>query len=111
MMATDVQHELPLELTPCDQQHSRYDWWNVDCGYKRIGKVKGLINGNKLIIHSIYISPKFERDGFTSAVVTTFKSRFDTIIADKVQHSSRWFWQEMGFEPAQGEEYEWRREN
>ncbi len=111
MTAIDAQHKLPLELTPCDRQGSHFNWWNIDCGHQRIGKVKGLISGNKLIIHSIYISPKFERNGFTSEVVTTFKSRFDTIIADKVQHSSRWFWQEMGFEPAQDDEYEWRHES
>ncbi len=111
MTDTYVQQTLTLELLPHARENSRFNWWNVDCGHQRIGKVRGLIDGSKLTIHSIYICPKFERDGFTSEVVATFKSKFETIIADKVRHSARGFWQKMGFEPAQDDEYEWRHNN
>ncbi len=98
MTATYAQQKLTLELLPRVRQNSRFDWWDLDCGHQRIGKVKGLINESKLTIHSIYISPKFERNGFASEVVIMFKSSFDAIIADGVRHSAKGFWEKMGFE-------------
>ena len=105
-----MQEKLALELLSRNQQCSKYDWWNLDCGHQRVGKVKGLIDGRKLIIHSIYISPRFETNGFAAEVVGMFKSVFATIIADSVRHSTIEFWEKMGFEPNHDGNYVWRCE-
>ncbi len=100
--------ELIFKLQTRDQQHSDYDWMNIEhCG-KRVGKVRGLINGKTLTIHSINIFPEFEGRGFARKTIEMFKKSFDTIIADRVRHKAVGFWEKMKFETANNGSYLWK---
>ncbi len=89
--------ELTFKLMPREQQHSKFDWMNIDCGETRVGKVRGVIDGEKLTICSINIFPEFERQGYAKAAIDLFKKHFDTIIADRVRYAAIGFWGKMGF--------------
>jgi len=90
---------LTFKLLPRDQ-HSGYDWLNIDCGAARVGKVRGLINGRTLTIHSINIFPEFEGHGYGRKTIEMFKESFDAIIADRVRYTAIGFWVKMGFTDA-----------
>lgn len=78
---------------------------NIDCNGTRVGKVRGLIDGNILTIHSINIFPEFEGNGFARKTIEMFKTIFDTITADRVRHTAVGFWVEMGFTGVKGENF------
>ena len=109
----DSPHELPGKLAfhlMRRQDHgSAYDWVNVDCGTTRVGKVRGLVEGKRLTIHSINIFPEFERHGYGKDTVEMFQAAFDTIIADRVRHTAAGFWKRMGFHPERDGQYVWAR--
>jgi len=90
-------------------QHSDFDWMNIDRGDIRVGKVRGLIEGRKLIINSINIFPEFEGHGYAKETIGMFKADFDTIIADRVRYTAIGFWEKMGFEANNGN-YVWTRD-
>ena len=79
--------ELTFKLIARDQQPSDYDWMNIDRDSVRVGKVRGLIDGQSLTICSINIFPEFEGHGYARQTIEMFKTRFDTIIADRVKMS------------------------
>ena len=62
--------ELIFKLQTRDQQRSDYDWMNIDCDGTRVGKVRGLVNGRTLTIHSINIFPEFEGRGFARKTIS-----------------------------------------
>jgi len=90
---------LIFKLLPRNQ-HSNYDWLNIDCGAARIGKVRGLIDGRTLTIYSINIFSEFEGHGYGRKTIETFKESFDAIIADRVRYTAIGFWVKMGFTDA-----------
>lgn len=101
--------ELILKLQTHDQQHSDYDWMNIEhCG-KRVGKVRGLMDGKTLTIHSINIFPEFEGHGFARKTIRMFKKSFDTIIADRVRHTAVGFWEKMEFDTDGNGNYIWNK--
>ena len=65
-----------------------YDWLNIECGATRVGKVRGLIDGRTLTIHSINIFPEFEGHGYGRKTIEIFKESFDAIIADRVRYTA-----------------------
>lgn len=84
--------QLTFKLIPHGQQHSDYDWLNIErCG-RRVVKVRGLIKDKTLTINSINIFPEFEGHGFARKTIRMFKKSFDTIIADRVRHTAVGFW-------------------
>ena len=89
--------ELTFKLIPRKEQHSGYDWMNIDHGDTRVGKVRGHIDGKSVTICSINIFPEFERHGYAKATIDLFKEHFDTIIADRVRFTAIGFWEKMGF--------------
>ena len=92
------------------QDHgSAYDWLDIDRGPTRIGKVRGLINGKRLTIHSINIFPEFERHGYGKETVEMFQAAFDTIIANRIRHTATGFWEKRGFNPDRNGQYVWTR--
>ena len=101
--------KLTFKILSREQQHSAYDWLNVDCGSARVGKVRGLIDNKRLTINSIYIFPEFEGNGYGEEVVKMFKSKFDTIVADRVRHTAIGFWERMGFKDSCDGNYVWNR--
>ena len=78
-------------------EHSDFDWLNIERGATRVGKVRGLINGKILTICSINIFPEFERQGYAARTIEMFKESFDVIIADRVRHTAIGFWAKMEF--------------
>jgi len=104
----NVTDELTFTLLPRQQQGSNYDWMNIDFGDTRVGKVRGVIDGNTLTINSINIFPAFERRGYATKTIQMFKATFDTIVADRVRYTAVGFWQKMGFDCGQRGAYVWR---
>jgi len=104
-----VSEQLTFTLLPHQQQNSAYDWMNIDCGPNRVGKVRGLIEGKRLTIHSINIFPEFERHGYGKKTVEMFQATFNTIIADRVRYTAIGFWKKMGFDPDRNGQYVWIR--
>jgi hypothetical protein len=89
--------KLSFKLIPRGIQGARYDWLNIDLGSIRVGKVRGVVEDECLIICSINIFPEFERHGYARATIAMFKRHFDTIVADRVRHTAVGFWRKMGF--------------
>jgi len=100
--------KLTFKLLSREEQHSNYDWMNINCGDSRVGKVRGLIEKKTLTINSINIFPEFERRGYAKETIGMFKKSFETIIADRVRHTAFKFWLKMDFIDAKNGNYVWR---
>jgi len=100
--------QLTFKLMTHDQQHSDYDWMNIERNGIRVGKVRGLIRGTLLTISSINIFPEFEGQGFARKTINMFRTSFDTIIADRVRYTAVGFWKKMQFESGDNGNYIWR---
>lgn len=100
--------ELTFNLLAHDQQHSSYDWMNIEYCGKRVGKVRGLMKGKTLTICSVNVFPEFERRGFARKTIEMFKESFDTIIADRVRHRAVGFWEKMEFGADKNGNYVWK---
>jgi len=101
--------ELTFELLNSNQQHSDFDWMNINrCGM-RVGKIRGLIKGKTLTIYSINIFPEFEGRGFARKTIEMFKKSFDTIIADRVRYTAVGFWEKMKFNADNNGNYIWKK--
>jgi hypothetical protein len=101
--------ELTFELLTNEQQHSDYNWMNIDYNGIRVGKVRGLMNGRTLMICSINIFPEFERCGFARKAIEMFKKSFDTIVADRVRYKAIGFWEKMKFDTDNDGNYVWKK--
>ena len=99
--------KLTFNLIPRDER-SEFDWMNIECEAVRVGKVRGLIDGNSLTIHSINIFPEFEGRGYGRKTIGMFKGSFGTIVADRVRHTAIGFWERMGFENNHDGNYVWK---
>ena len=99
--------KLTFKLIPRDE-HADFDWMNIDCGAVRVGKVRGLIGGKVLTIHSINIFPEFEGHGYGRKTIEMFKGSFDAIIADRVRYTAIGFWEKMGFDGDNNRDYIWK---
>ena len=102
-----MQENLTFKLLSRDQQHSDFNWMNIDCDNARVGKVRGLIDGNALVINSINIFPEFERKGYARKTINMFKTSFDTIVADRVRPTAKGFWEKMEFKDTGNGNYVW----
>lgn len=100
---------LTFKLLTHDEQHSDYEWMNIDCNDARVGRVRGLIEGKILTICSINIFPEFEGRGFARKTIRMFKKSFDTIVADRVRHTAVGFWEKMGFDTDSKGNYVWKK--
>ena len=100
--------EPTFKLLLHDQQPSDYDWLNIERGPVRVGKVRGLIDGQQLTICSINISPEFEGHGYAGQTIEMFKACFDAIIADRLRPTAIGFWEKMDFENDNNGNYIWR---
>jgi ribosomal protein S18 acetylase RimI-like enzyme len=86
--------ELKLRV---DERESAYDWFNIDRGSVRIGKLRSHVEEARLTIYSITIFPEFQGRGYGEAIIEMFKERFDVIVADRVRPKARGFWEHEGF--------------
>jgi len=80
-----------------DGQVSDYDWFNVQRGDRRIGKVRALVENDRVTIYSMTIFPEYQGHGYGEAVVERFKAAYQTIVADRVRPPARGFWEHEGF--------------
>lgn len=101
--------QLTFTLLSRDEQHSEFDWMNIDHGATRVGKARGLINDKALTIHSINVFPEFEGRGYGKQTLEMFQAAFDTIVADRVRHTAIGFWEKMGFDRNNSGNYVWRK--
>jgi len=106
---TIMPEQLTFKLITHNEQHSDYDWMNIERNDIRVGKVRGLIRGKLLTISSINIFPEFEGQGFARETIRLFKNSFDTIIADRVRYTATGFWEKMQFSKDGKGNYVWRR--
>lgn len=47
--------QLKFKFIPCKDSNTGYDYFNVDTGDERVGKVRAMINGRTLTIFSINV--------------------------------------------------------
>jgi hypothetical protein len=105
----DARRELAFHVMRREDHGSAYDWMNIDCGPTRVGKVRGLVDGQRLVIHSMNIFPEYEQLGYGQQTVEMLQTAFDTIVADRVRHTATGFWRKMGFAPDPEGQFVWRR--
>ena len=88
-----------LEITfiSREQQKSAYDWADIVFHDVCVGKSRCRIGNNLLTIYSITIYPEFQGNGFGKAFVGAAKSRYATIVADRVRFMAIGFWESVGF--------------
>ena len=104
-----MNQELTFVLLPRDEQQSAFDWMNIDRGTTRVGKARGVIDGNRLTICSINIFPQFERRGYGRKTIKMFQAHFDRIVADRVRYKAIGFWEKMGFRSDYHGNFVWKR--
>ena len=107
MLGEPEPDKLTITLLERERQHSNYDWLNIDCGSRRVGKARTSIDGTTLTIYSINIFAEFEGRGHASHVIETLKQRFPVVVADRVRPAARGFWEKMGFVDRADGSYEW----
>jgi len=101
--------KLSLKLVDDGQQHSKYDWMNIDYEGCRVGKIRGKMGDRCLTIYSINIFPEYEKRGYARKIIEMFKERFDAIIADRVRFKAIGFWEKMDFKPQDDGNYIWNK--
>ena len=102
--------KLTFKLLSSENSHSDFDWMNIDREGTRVGKVRGLVNGKGLTIHSINIFPDFEGRNYGRQTIEMFKGDFHLIIGNRVPPAALAFWEKMGFVPERGENYMYQKE-
>jgi len=100
---------LSFDLVPREESHSAYEWMNIELGPVRVGKVRGLIDGQKLTICTINVFPEYERRGYARAAIEKFKNEFCPIVADRVRPTAIGFWERMGFVSSGDGGYIWEK--
>ncbi len=93
-----MENDFNIDFLSKKQQHSDFDWANINVGKNRVGKARCKIDDNLLIIYSINVFPEYEGNGYGKHFVEEGKKHFDTIVADRVRFSAIGFWEKMGFE-------------
>ncbi|MCK4907584.1 MAG: hypothetical protein KAS64_08535 [Spirochaetes bacterium] len=101
--------QLTYKLFSHQENKSNYDWMNIEHCDKRVGKVRGLMEGRTLTIYSINIFSEFEGQGFAQETINMFRKSFDTIIADRVRYTAIGFWKKMNFAPDGHGNYIWKK--
>lgn len=101
--------KLSFNLLSRRKYKSNYDNFNIEYGRTRVGKVRGLIDGNTLTIFSMLIFSEFKGHGFGTETIEMFKVFYETIIADRVRPAATGFWIKMGFDEAEDGSYVFQR--
>jgi hypothetical protein len=86
---------------------SKYQWVNIDCNDKRVGKARIKRIYSKTIIKTINIFPEYERNGFAKMTIEMFKERSREIIAENVRYTAKSFWSHLGFSDSHDGNYRW----
>jgi ribosomal protein S18 acetylase RimI-like enzyme len=90
-------NEFHIDFLSKKEQHSDFDWANINVGKNRVGKARCQIEKDRLIIYSINVFPEFEGNGYGKRFVEEGKKHFNIIIADRVRYSAIGFWEKVGF--------------
>jgi GNAT superfamily N-acetyltransferase len=97
-MSGELKQLIPqLVITPRGgaQEQDRID---IDLPHARVGSVRCLFQGEKVIVYSIRVFPEFEGNGFGRRTIEMLKGRFAMVVADRVRFSARGFWEKLGFQ-------------
>jgi N-acetylglutamate synthase-like GNAT family acetyltransferase len=88
---------ISIEFLSKIKQHSQYDWVDISHDHDRIGKARCKLKKSTITICSINIYPEWEGHGYGKEFVDYCKNHFEIIIADRVRHNAKGFWESMGF--------------
>ncbi|WP_462324141.1 hypothetical protein [Desulfoplanes sp.] len=88
-----------LTIQKSTNNHSAFDWSNIEYKTSRIGKLRTKRQNDSLTIFSIQIFPEYQGHGFGTKTVEYLKQNYSTLIADHVRPTARTFWDKMGFKP------------
>lgn len=99
---------LNIEFIDRKEQLSEYDWANISLGEERVGKARCLIKGKTLVIYSINIYPEYQGRHFGAEFVERAKQSYEILIADRVRYNAIGFWEKMGFEKYDKDNYIYR---
>ena len=89
--------------------HSTFDWSNIEYKTSRIGKLRTRRHNDALTIFSIQIFPEYQGHGFGTKTVEYLKRNYSTLIADHVRPTARTFWNKMGFQPLANDQFVYTR--
>jgi GNAT superfamily N-acetyltransferase len=89
--------ELEIEFIPKESSHSEYDWVDLVRRGIRVGKARCLVEYSRLTIYSINIYPEYQGNGYGGKFVEAAKTKYRTIIADRVRYKAVGFWEHLGF--------------
>lgn len=86
-----------------------YDRIDIDLPDVRVGNVRCRFKGEKVIVYSIQVFPEFQGNGYGRAAIDLLKSRYQSVVADRVRFTARDFWDRMGFKENPDGNWEYRR--
>ena len=86
---------------------SNYCWVNIELGGTRVGKARIKRIYSRVIVKTINIFPEFQGRGLGRRTIEVFKETAREIIADRVRHTARGFWECMGFSGTADGNYRW----
>jgi len=88
---------ISIEFLSKIKQHSQYDWADISNEGARVGKARCELKKSTITICSINIYPEWEGHGYGKEFVNYCKNHFEIIIADRVRHTAKGFWEALGF--------------
>ena len=109
-MISQIGRGLTLKRQPRHAELGEYDWFDIESGNVQVGKSRCRIEGDKLTVFSIMIYPEYEHNGYATAVMDFFKSRYPILYADRVRFTAREFWTKQGFVEESEALYVWHRQ-
>lgn len=96
-MSDPLMHGLVVTFISREQQKSEYDWANIIYNGTNVGKARCLISFDKFTVFSINIYPGYQGKGYGKSFVRYIKSKYKTVIADRVRTTGIGFWENVGF--------------
>ncbi len=102
-----MNHGLEFTITPRTTPEG-FERIDIDLPTVRVGNVRCHFRGDTAIVYSIQVFPEFQGNDYGTATIDMLKSRFSTIIADRVRFTAREFWTKMGFKELPDGNWEYR---
>ncbi len=108
-MAEDRSDHVPKLIITHRAGPSEQDRIDLDLPHARVGTVRCLFLGEKVIVYSIRVFPEFEGNGYGRLTIEMLKSRFAVVVADRVRFTARGFWEKLGFQECPDHNWEYVR--
>lgn len=100
--------QLVFTITPREEL-AGYERIDIDLGEVRVGHVRCRFSIEKVIIYHVQIFPEFQGNGYGGATIDMLKEKFQVLVADRVQHTAKGFWDHMGFQGQEDGNWVYRR--